>query len=58
MPTRRRRPTIFEQRIGKDESMVREDMETRQLSKMVDHWHKIKMEKYITEETKEKKLND
>ena len=57
-PERRQRPTMFEKLAGITEQQIRENQEMRQVSAMVDQFHKIKMEKLIQREIEDKKLND
>ena len=37
---------------------LQEDQEARTLLSMLNHWHKMKMERLIDKETEEKKVND
>ena len=57
-PKRRQRPTMFEKQAGITEQQIRENQEMRQVSAMVDQFHKIKMDKLIQREIEDKKLND
>lgn len=54
----KRRPTIFERRLGMSELELQEGQEARTLLNMLNQWHKIKMERMIDKELEEKKLKD
>ena len=54
----KRRPTIFERRLGIGEHELQEEQEARTLLNMLNQWHKIKMERLIDKEADEKKLRD
>ena len=50
------RPNIYEVNMGVEE--VRKGNEVRQIGAMLDHWHKLQMERQIDKEINEKNLFD
>ena len=58
MPARRRRPTMFERKLGMSDQEMMQEQEVRHIHTMIDQWHQMQMDEQIEKDLRDKKVND